>query len=183
MIYQQVIARRYARALFVSLKKEHYTAVEEQLSGLVDMMSNTSGELARLFEDPAFSPLDRKAVVNRIAQKSEFSEVLHHFLLLLIDKCRIGLLPLINHALVGLMDSEQDRLRVKIMSAYPLAPASVHEISEILKFGRESQVLTESVIDESLLGGIRVEVAGRVFDGSLKAKLAKIKHGLQHLSN
>jgi F-type H+-transporting ATPase subunit delta len=179
MIYQQVIARRYARGLMLSLKEGDFDEVLAQLKLFCDLATITSLELKRVLEDPAFSPLDRRAVINKIASKSSMHPQLHHFLLLLVEKNRMALLSLIYEALLILIDSHQARLRVKIVSASSVSPEEVFEITESLKKSLKKDVMAELKIDPSLLGGMRIEVGGTVFDGSLKAKLAGMKHKLQ----
>jgi len=36
----------------------------------------------------------------------------------------------------------------------------------------------EEVVDESLIGGLRVEIEGRVYDGTVKGQLARIREKL-----
>ncbi len=178
MMYQQVIARRYARGLMLSLNVEDFDAVLDELKSFSDLISVSSPELKRIFEDPAFSPLDRRAVIERIAKQADIRSELRHFLLLLIEKNRMTLLPLIYEALLSLVDSDQKRLRVKIVGASAVDKEDVLEIIKSLeKSGKK--ILPETLIDPSLLGGIRVEVAGTIYDGSLKAKLAAISHELR----
>lgn len=177
MFYQQVIARRYARGLMLSLKAEVFDEVLAELKSFVDMIE-TSKDLKKVFVDPAFSPLDRRDIVNKIAEKGGMHHYLHVFLLLLIEKNRMMLLPLIYEALVSLVDRHQARMRIRIVSAEELADQEIQEITSSLKQSLKKEVIPETVIDPSLLGGMRIEVGGIVYDGSLKNKLEMIKQQL-----
>jgi F-type H+-transporting ATPase subunit delta len=87
---------------------------------------------------------------------------------------------------VGLVDQKLKRLRVKVLSALPVSVSELSEINEVLSIAYQKQIFTQTEIDETLLGGIRIEVAGQVFDGTLKAKLWALKNGLglsQTISN
>ncbi len=179
MIYQQVIARRYAKGLMLTLEENAFDDVLAELSSFTELAHVSSSELKRVFEDPAFSPLDRRAVINKIAERSNMNPQLRHFLLLLVEKNRMTLLPLIYEAFLLLVDDKKARLRVKITSALPVSSEEILEITESLKKSLKKNVLAELILDPSLLGGMRIEVAGTVFDGSLAAKLASIKHALQ----
>ncbi len=177
MFYQQVIARRYARGLMLSLKTEAFDEVVAELKSFVDLIES-SKELKKVFLDPAFSPLDRRDIVNKISERAAMHKYLQVFLLLLIEKNRMSLLPLIYEALLSLVDSHQERVRIKIVSAEALSDQELSEITSSLKKSLNKEVIPELVIDPSLLGGLRIEVGGTVYDGSLKNKLEMIKQKL-----
>lgn len=174
MMYDHVIARRYARALLMSLKGQKLDLVLEQLGSFAHLYAVGSKELQKLFTDPGFSPLDQRAVIKRIAEKSGLDHTLANFLLLLVNKDRMPLILSIYLAFADMVDKQEGRLRVKIASASPISEQELDEIKEILGQLSKKEILTESVVDEKLLGGIRVEAAGAVFDGTLKAKLSAI---------
>lgn len=178
MMYQQVIARRYAKGLMLSLKVDDFDLVLEDLKSFADLFSFSCPEFKRVFEDPAFSPLDRRAIIEKIAMRADIRSELRHFLLLLIEKNRMTLLPFIYEALLALIDVEKERLRVKIVSASAVDKEDILEITTLLEKSLRKKILPETLVDPSLLGGMRVEVAGTIYDGSLKAKLAAIRHEL-----
>jgi F-type H+-transporting ATPase subunit delta len=178
MMYSLVIARRYARALLLSLRGENLDAVGEQLGALADLYEAGPKDFARLFIDPSFSPIDRRAVINQIAKHYHLNEMLHKFLLLLVNKDRMLLLPVISGAFLEMTDAYLGRLRVKIMSASPVEEGDIDAIKNCLKKASHKEILAETTIDDGLLAGIRVEASGAVFDGTLKAKLSAIESSL-----
>jgi len=62
-----------------------------------------------------------------------------------------------------------------VTSAQELAPATVKALSTTLakQYGR--QVYINAQVDESLIGGVRVQVGADVIDGSISARLAQLK--------
>jgi F-type H+-transporting ATPase subunit delta len=180
MMNNHIIARRYAKGLLLALSKNNSISVEEQLKTMADLLEDTK-DFARICEDPSFSAQERIAVIDKIALKTKIDESLHKFLILLINKGRLSLLPLIYEALTQLLDEQEGRLQVDIRSAIPLAESELNEITRNLAAIRHSkEVRAHNIIDESLLGGVRVEVEGLVFDASLKAKLSALKSKLLH---
>lgn len=181
MMNNQIIARRYAKGFSLSLPLEKLVLAEQQLKIISDSLLDESLELARLFEDPNFSLDERREVIDKIAKKFELDETLHKFLLLLVEKNRISLLPQIYEAFTHMIDEEQGRLRVTILSATPVAESEIREITQSLMQARhKKEVRATNLIDEKLLGGMRVEVDGAVFDATLKAKLSALKSKLLH---
>jgi F-type H+-transporting ATPase subunit delta len=181
MMNNQIIARRYAKGLTLSLSRENLGLVEGQLKILVDLLMDDSLAFARLFEDPNFSLAERRDIINKTADKFNLNENLHKFLLLLVKKGRISLLPHIYEALTHMIDAEQGRLQVTILSATPVAESEIHEITQsLLQVSDKKEVRAKNLIDKNLLGGMRVEVDGAVFDATLKAKLSALKSKLLH---
>jgi F-type H+-transporting ATPase subunit delta len=181
MMNNQIIARRYAKGLLLSLANESFVLVEEQLKVIADLLKDGSLEFARLCEDPSFSPQERREIIDIIAKKMGLVDTLHKFLLLLVEKSRLSLLPLIYEAMTKLVDQEKSRLQVTIVSATPVAESEINQITQsLMRAKHKKEVRMHSVIDQSLLGGIRVEVEGMVFDATLKAKLFALKSKLLH---
>lgn len=176
MIYQQAIARRYAKGLLLAVEKDNFDRITQDLLALTDMLLSES--LKRLFEDPAFSPAERRSVINRIAEQWQMNPELHRFLLLLVNKDRILLLPLIYQAITAIIDEQRGRLRAQIKSASQLDQALVDDIKESLSKITKKEVMAEVAVDPSLIGGIRVDMGGTVFDGTVKARLSAIRNKL-----
>jgi F-type H+-transporting ATPase subunit delta len=178
MMYQQVIARRYAKGLMMAAAVEDLDTIDEQFSELIAVLADENADLARLFSDPAFSPSEKKAVINQICTRYKINEVFCHFLLLLVDKGRLLLLPLIHEGFVALLDEHHGRMRAHIKSAVPVDDVMVKDITAALKKICKKEILADVAIDRGLLAGLRVELGGMVIDGSAKAKLAAMKNQL-----
>jgi F-type H+-transporting ATPase subunit delta len=178
MLSNKIIARRYAKGLLLSLPEDSLKNILEQLeilSGLLDSQS----DFRLLCEDPNFSQPERKEVFEKMAEKFGLNNIFYNFLLLLTDKSRLSLLPEICEEFQDLLDEHEGRLQVIITSATPVLESEMREISEILmRANKKKEVHTRHVIDKDLLGGMRIEAAGAVFDGSLKAKLDALKSKL-----
>lgn len=63
-----------------------------------------------------------------------------------------------------------------VASAHPLSSTTKKEISALI--GKGSLQLRETV-DPSLLGGVRVDIPGKRFDGTLRRKLGLLKEAKQ----
>lgn len=178
MMYQQVVARRYAKGLLLSAKKESLDRIEEELKNLVNAIFFEHKDLERLFLDPAFSPPERKAVIRRLSEKMSLDVGLTRFLQLLIDRDRMLLLPLIHEAFLSLVDELYKRVRVAIKSATPIDDQEISQITLLLEQMSKKEVVAKASVVQELLGGIRVEMAGMIFDGTVRAKLDAIKSRL-----
>lgn len=178
MIFQHLIARRYAKALMLSLKDGDLDPALEILEDLANNVADEKSGLARLLADPAFSPLDRKKVLASLAKKSSWPEAITNFFYLLVEKNRAALVPEIYESFLTLVDIKRTRIRAKIKSSKELSKSELDELCSSLKSSLQKEIVPIVSVDPSLLAGVRVEASGMVFDASLSAKLDLMKHRL-----
>ena len=100
---------------------------------------------------------------------------MNQFLRLLLSKNRIGLIKNIAKAFSDLLDKEKNRLRVTIKSANDLSKDYVENITQNLSKALNKTIVSNCVLDKSLLGGVRIETSAMVFDASIKAKLSSLQ--------
>jgi F-type H+-transporting ATPase subunit delta len=77
-----------------------------------------------------------------------------------------------------LVDKHEGILSATVISAQPLTEAQEHKLAESFskRFGKEMHLTTQH--DNSLLGGLTVQVGSTVYDASLKGRLRMLKEKL-----
>ncbi len=70
-------------------------------------------------------------------------------------------------------------LQGKMLSAKPLDAAEQSAVERRFSALLGQEVRLETQVDPSLLGGVRVEVGGRAFDGSLQRQLQDVLNALR----
>lgn len=173
------IARRYALSL-VQLGAE---------SGQVDAFRLELAEIGALFSDnpeieaafagPAISHEQKKNIMGELVDLCSCSELMGHFLLLLVDKNRVVLLRQIVQAFETLADEYSGVLRPTITTAFDLDVAQLSSIRETLERQSAKRVVPRVVVDDSLLGGVVVQINDVVYDSSVRTQLNRIKDQLQ----
>lgn len=169
------IARRYAKALF-SLADEQ-GQVEQWAKGL-DALGKTlqeHPELGDTLSSPLFEKDQRRGVVAAVAASMQLPETPRNFLLLLADRDRLAYLPAIIRDFRALADERLGRLRAKVTSAVPLSAEESRRISEKLAQATQAEVILETAVDPSLLGGVVAQLGSRVYDGSVRAQLEELR--------
>ena len=127
------IARRYAKAL-VQLGAEE-GAVDKfyaELSGF-DAVLAAHGELRSVFTNPAFGAEAKRNILQDLIAKLSVSPTVANFLLLLLDKHRLGFLGQILTSYGTLADELSGVVRPTLVSAMPLGEAKVAEIKGALE--------------------------------------------------
>ncbi len=172
------VARIYAEALLGAADKRQQTQeVLEQLEELVREV------LAR---DPAFALFLASAVVSR-EQKREalrrafagkVNEVLYHFLLVLNDHDRLDIIREVAVLMRDIFERRAGRMHVEVKSAIELDNEQRERLRHELrdKFHREPILAVR--IDPELLGGLVIKVDDWVYDGSVRARLERIRNQL-----
>jgi F-type H+-transporting ATPase subunit delta len=172
------VARIYAEALLAAAdKRQQAQEVLEQLEELVrDVLARDSA--FPVFLASAVVSREHKYEVLRRAFEGKLNDVLYHFLLVLNDHDRLGILRETAVLMRDLYERRAGRMRVEVTSAIPLDEGQRDRLCHELyaKFRREP-ILT-SRIDPELLGGLVVKVDDWVYDGSVRARLERLRNQL-----
>ena len=168
------LSRRYTKALF-QLARE--AGQEEKIGQEVEQFfaAYNGSELQQVLTNPAFSVEVRKKVLTRIAQSQQLSPPTTRFLSLLLDRDRLAHLAGIVSCYRRLLNETKGRIEAKVVSASALEPASVEQLRERLRGMSGKEILLQEEVDPGLLGGLLIELAGTVYDGSIRTQLEKMK--------
>jgi F-type H+-transporting ATPase subunit delta len=173
------IARRYAKALVQLGAEEGAVAgFHGELSGF-DAVISAHGDLRAVFSDPAFGAEAKKNILQDLIGKLAVSKTVANFLLLLLDKNRLGLLGQITQSYGTLADELSGVVRPTLISALPLAEGQIAEIKGSLEKMTGKQVVLKMEVDPELIGGVVTKIGDQLFDGSVRTQLKRIEDTLQ----
>lgn len=167
------IARRYAKAIF-SLAQEEGTleATGGHLDQLAAIMSEP--ELAAMLANPLLSAGARKSVARTLAEQLALPTTTRNFIALLADHQRLDHMVGIADQYRRLVDLALGRVRVHIRSALALTADQEQRVIATFAQMTGKTVVPTVQVDPDLLGGLIVEVEGKVYDGSLRTQLARL---------
>lgn len=169
-----ILARRYAKALFqIALERDLVEEVRRELYVLVTTLEENR-RLALRILSPQYSRSDKRRTVTQVFRQ-RFSTLFFNFLQLLIDKGRAGLYQMIYRAFGVLYDQHQQRLRARVTSAIPLSDSDKRTLQQELAARLQKNLEIENQVDSSILGGLIVNVEGKVLDGSVKRQLERLR--------
>jgi F-type H+-transporting ATPase subunit delta len=167
------VGRRYAKALFALAKERNaLEPTAEQVERVAQVVSDPS--VGPVFRSPLLAPQRRGELAGMLSRALQLSELLTHFLHLLAGQQRLGELPSIVDHFERLLDQELGRVRITVCSATPLAPQQQEDIVATFAMLTAKRVLPRVIVDPELLGGVAVEVAGKVYDGSVRTQLHRL---------
>ena len=167
----------YAQALMDIAKDANATdQVGQEVSDLLEIMES-SEELSTFLTNPLMTAEPKKGVLREIAE-GKVSPFLLNFLLLLVDRGRIILLPDTLKQYQALLRDLNQTVLANVTSAVELSDDQKNAICDRVKGLTGARNVELSVeVDPSLLGGLIIEVGSQVIDASLRGQLRRI--GLQ----
>lgn len=173
-----IAANRYAKALLDLAVADHAVdAYNEELTAVSQIVGTNSG-LRAFLHSPRKAPATKKALLTA-AFGAKIRKNTLHLLLLLLDKGRIDELPDICSAFARISDEYRAILNITVISPLPLDRSQLESIGE--KFKRLYQAagvrMTEKT-DVSLIGGVKVTIGDKLYDGTVKGRLSRMKSAL-----
>jgi F-type H+-transporting ATPase subunit delta len=99
-------------------------------------------------------------------------------ILLLADRDRLGLLPEVARAYRERVMAHQKIVRGDVTTAAPLAPDALKRIQDGLARATGRQVILDTRVDPSIIGGAIAKIGSTVYDGSVTTQLQKMKKAL-----
>ena len=168
---------RYSKALFaLSLEKNAVEAYNDAAKSILAVIEHDKDVLG-IINHPAI-PLEQKmdALSKAFAGKVP-DDFIGLFALLLRRGRKDEILGVLRHFDTLYMDYVRKTV-AKLYSPVALPKEKVAEITAILSQKLNKTVLIDSVIDNTLIAGFRVEVDGCVFDASIKHQIESLKKEL-----
>ncbi len=167
------VARRYARAILGTAEKEQ--DLEKILTELSTIASLTLAPgVSAALENPLLAESKRRQLASTIASEAGVQPTVANFVQLLGDNKRLDQIPAIATQFMELLDEKLGRVRATVTTATELDQASLDRIIATFEKKTGKKVVPEAVVDADLLGGIIVDVEGKVYDGSLRNQLKKL---------
>jgi F-type H+-transporting ATPase subunit delta len=77
-----------------------------------------------------------------------------------------------------MVDASLNRVRAAVTVARPADQALQDQITAALQKALDKQVIATFTVDHDILGGTIVRVGDRVYDGSIRRKLVRLKRQL-----
>ena len=170
------IARNYAEALFLAGEAAGDAAVE-RYGRLLDAVSGAiqaDERIAVALDSPRVAKATKSALLARALSGVAPPEFVR-FLQAVVRRGRQGLFGEIAHEYQGLVDVKLNRVHAGVTLPREPDPGLEREIVDRLGAAFGKEIRAHFRADRSILGGLVVRVGDRVFDGSLRRKLAVLR--------
>lgn len=172
------LTKRYAKALLeLAQAKQQEAAFGRALHDFVEALQQNE-EFGKLIYGKLMSTSDKKKLVGQLLEKDGAPQEVRNFVNVILDKGRETSLPEFLTAYEELKDEADGVRQVWVSTAVPLAEKEQLDLENTLAAKLNAKIRLKTQVDESLIGGIKVQIDDTVYDASLSTQLRSLKESL-----
>lgn len=174
---EQKVSTRYANAILDIAEQESLTKDIIRDFDLIKTMLDNSRELMNLIKSPVIADWKKKNIFEELIL-NKVHKLTMNFMLLLINKGRIDLLPSIIIQFGNLYNLHNNRVKAIIKSASVLTESVKSKVMLRLTELTGKIILPEYQTVKSVKGGISIQIDDWVYDATLKTQLELLRKQL-----
>ncbi len=169
------LAGRYALALFnLAVEKKVLDEVEQNLNVLAALYQEND-EFRTLVASPVLGQSEQVKAVAHVAKILGLNAVVENFLGVLATNRRLQKLASMIKEFGKLASHARGEISAEVVAAKALSDDQLDALKNSLKQTMGQDVIFDTRVDESLLGGLVVKIGSRMIDSSVKSKLENLK--------
>lgn len=172
-----VIGDRYAESLFDLAKEENKVTQYLDDIKLVGEVLDSDPQIVQFFNHVLIEN-DKKIQLLDQSFKGNVDQYVLNFLKLLVQSRRIRYIDDIVKSYINLSNQYLGIEEGTIYTPYKLTDQQIQDIEKAISQKENKKVTLKVSIDPSLLGGIKVQIANRIYDGTIKNKVEMLKKEL-----
>ena len=174
--FSNTSANRYSLALYELAEELNLLSQIEMNSVSILNLISTSVDFNNLIKDPTVSRNELTNVINKIFDYLKIENLLKKFTNFLITKRRFFFIEQILNNFIEICSEKRGELKTEIRSAKNLSNNEINNIKDELSKHFTSKIKLDYKYDESLIGGLIVQVGSTMIDTSIKNKLQQIEN-------
>lgn len=172
-----IVAKRYAVALFeICKEKNNLDTVVEEARTVTEVFS-TNTELLSFLKHPKISFQQKKQLLSEAftSISSEFKNTL----MLMVESKRLDEIAQMAENFVELSNEAKSVADAQVYTTRALTDAEREAVSAAFapKVGKKS-LRIENIVDRDIIGGMKLRIGNRIFDGSISGKLSRLERQL-----
>lgn len=178
MSRDNVVAKRYARALFELAQQSGKVADFESELGLVAQAVAGDEQVSKFLKTPNIAA-DVKSDIMKSALNGRVSDDVLRSVELLISRGRIGITEELYEAYKRIAGEALGQADATVYTSHKLTDEELGKVAT--QFGAiiGKRIRATQVERPELLGGIQVRIGDRLYDGSLSGKLERLEKALK----
>ena len=174
--FSNTSANRYSLALYELAEESNLLSKIETNSVSILNLIGTSVDFNNLIKDPTVSRKELINAINKIFDYLEIENLLKNFTNFLVIKRRFFFIEQILNNFIEICSEKRGELKTEIRSAKNLSNDEINNIKDELSKHFTSKIKLDYKYDESLIGGLIVQVGSTMIDTSIKNKLQQIEN-------
>ena len=172
---QQLSGQRYAQAIFdLALENNEVEQWGQDLEVVSEAFQDS--DFAALMKHADMSAADKRAATGSVL--AGVNTMVRNLVDLLVSKGSVASISGVYTSYTELLDQHLGRQRVEVTTAIALDEAEANRITSFVSELVRREVVLTTKVDESILGGLVIQIGDRLLDGSTKARLDGLKNRL-----
>ena len=173
--FSDTSANRYSLALYeLASESNSLSKIEENSHALLKLISN-SKDFNNLIKDPTVSRVILNQIIKKISDNFNLEILFKNFLSFLITKRRFFYVQQILKNFNEICYEKRGELKAEIKSAKNLTQDEINKITQELSNNFKSEIKLNYTHDQSLIGGLVVQIGSTMIDTSIKKKLQQLE--------
>ena len=174
--FSDTSANRYSLALYeLANETNSLSKIEENSQALLNLISS-SKDFNNFVKDPTVSRNILNQVIDKISNNFRLEVLFKNFLCFLITKRRFFYVQKILKNFNEICSEKRGELKAEIKSAKNLSQDEINKITQELSNNFKSEIKLNYTHDQSLIGGLVVQIGSTMIDTSIKNKLQQIEN-------
>ena len=170
--------RDLTEALIESAREEgKLDRVTSDLEDFFKLLYDTE-EVRNILWSSTFDFQERKGIVDDIGAKKGYDKLTVNFLTLVIELDKVKSLVRSEQTVVQKLRKASGRLRAEVTMATEPSESDLARIKSALTKAIGQDIEVTSKVDPGIIGGIITKVEDKVFDGSIKTQLERVRNVL-----
>lgn len=154
--------------------------LDQVTSDMEDFLALIAGneEVRNILWSSTYDLSERKGIINDLSTKKEYDKQTVNFLDLVLELDKFKSLVKSEQTFIQKLRKATGKLRAEVIMATQPSESDLNRIKAALTGLIGQDVEITSKVDPSIIGGIITKVEDKVFDGSIKTQLERVRHAL-----
>lgn len=173
------MAARYATALYaLASEQKNLSTVEADIASLNNAL-HMSQDLQAALHNPRLGRVALQKILAALADQMQLNTATKNFLGVVAMNGRAALLPAFAKMFLEMAASKRGEQVAEVTSAQPLTDEQRNALMANLETAGGQKVTLQLKQDPALLGGLKIKLGSKLYDGSLQGQLARLLRSLK----
>lgn len=173
-----IVSKRYAQAFYETLKEGgKFDSVFSQLKEMVAVLQE-SQDFLNFIKSPLIKRDEKVLFFEKLKNDRKITSDLYNFLVLLVNKGRVSLLPEIYEYMNFLDMEDRGEVVAEVTTPFEVNDDIKKEIKFSLEKVSGKKVSLDLKVDKSIIAGLVAKIKSVQFDASVKGQLDRLRDSI-----
>ncbi len=174
--FSDTAASSYSLALYELAEENKSIQDIENQSYALTKLIDESKDFESVIKNPTNKKEEQINVINKISEYYNFNSLLRNFLCFLIEKRRLFFVQNILNNFINICSQKRGEVSARLIAAKKLSDIELNKIKDELSQNYSAKVKLDYKYDESLIGGLIIQIGSLMIDTSIKSKLKQLEN-------